>query len=62
METVIIESVVCGYHVLHGCMGAYNPRERLQLACEPSTVHDRTAVAVKRPRLPANFYVTRALG
>ena len=48
-------------------MAAYNARERLQLACEPSTVHHRTAVAVKRPILQANmahikkiFYVTRA--
>ena len=32
---------------------APNARE-LQLACEPSNVHVRTAVAVKRPGLQAN--------
>ena len=53
METVTIESVVRGYHV-NMDVWVPNARERLQLACEPSNVHDCTAVAVKRPGLKAN--------
>ena len=45
--TINIESVVRGYHVyMDVYMGSYNARERLQLVCEPSIVHDRTAVEI----------------
>ena len=50
--TVTIENVVRGHVYMD--VWVPNARKRLQLACEPSNVHDRTAVAVKRPGLQAN--------